>query len=426
MVPRCRQNKIAVALSGGIDSSVVAYLLQKIPNTSVIALHMTNWSSRDEDNQPLGCVEQDMKDAEAVCQHLSIPLKKTSFESEYWTEVFTPYLDGISKGLTLNPDVACNVVVKFGVMKEYAMKHLGVDTIATGHYARLWNCLRDEPTEDVELVREEHMWIQQWISDDIPLLLKAVDATKDQSYFLSGVQGKDFRNVMFPLGDWIKSRTAISQKTVRELAMEAKLPNASKRESMGICFIGKRKFESFISQYLPPSQPGNCVDIDTGKIIGNHNGALLYTFGQGAKLRGAPHKYFVTGRDDKNTLYICQGTHHPALYSKQMKLDSIVWLGGSLPQPLNEGKRLSLTCRVRHLQPFFPCELELCDNSYIVYFHCPVRAVTPGQTAAFYLGSICLGGGIISERGPSYHDLKLELPTNIHPASQNDRSVDSW
>lgn len=417
------KRKVAVAMSGGVDSAVAALLLQNNPINEVVALHMTNWNPQDEEDSPhQGCLEQDEKDVVAVCQHLSLPLHKTSFAAEYWTGVFEPFVDEIAAGYTPNPDVRCNSVVKFGAMKKYAHDRLGVDYIATGHYARLWNTDL-EPIQDVELAIEEHSWLYAWGGLDNPLLLAGVDKTKDQSYFLAGVQGSNFRNVLFPLGDLMKTG---EHTAVRTIAHEAQLPNASRRESMGICFVGKRRFGSFISQYLPSvPPPGNFIDVDTRKIVGQHAGSLLYTVGQGAKISGAPQKWFVVGKDTNHNVLVCAGTHHPALYSDEMVIHELVWIGGDLPQPLQNGGRLRLHCRIRHLQPLIPCEMTIVEgsSSFLVRMDCPARAITPGQMAVFYVGDVCLGGGAIAERGGSYHERGLDLPTSLHPAGHNDLSV---
>ena len=414
------KRKVAVAMSGGVDSAVAAFLLKRNPSIEVVALHMTNWNPQDEENSPQGCLEKDMNDAEAVCQHLSLPLHKTSFAAEYWTGVFEPFVNEIAAGYTPNPDVRCNSVVKFGAMKNYAHDRLGVDCIATGHYARLWNA-KLEPLEEVELAMEKHRWLHAWNVNDNPLLLAAVDKTKDQSYFLAGVQGSNFRNVLFPLGDFMKNGDHTS---VRSIARDAQLPNASRRESMGICFVGKRRFGSFISQYLPSLPPsGKFLDVDTGEIVGQHAGSQFYTVGQGAKISGASQKWFVAGKDSNHNVLVCSGTHHPALYSNEMIIHAMVWIGGDIPQPLQNGGRLRLRCRVRHLQPLIPCEMKMVEGSFVVHSDCPVRAITPGQMAVFYVGDVCLGGGNIAERGGSYHELGLDLPTSLHPAGHNDLSV---
>lgn len=431
--------KVAVALSGGVDSSVAMSLLLKNPQVKqVVALHMSNWDARDEDDAPSRCYQQDVNDVEAVCRHLSdTPLHKVSFAAEYWTHVFEPLIDGLMQGKTPNPDVGCNTIVKFGAMKAYAHRHLDADWIATGHYARLFNwkydvndSMSDKSAQAVvEQSLEKHAWLYKW--NESPLLLASADKTKDQSYFLAGVRGENFHNVIFPLGELYKTESATGgtfrQKTVRQIALDENLPNASKSESMGICFVGKRRFNSFISQYLPSvPPPGNFVDVETGEIVGQHNGSIFYTIGQGAKISGASQKWFVVGRRnvDTSTVLVCQGTHHPALYTDELLLEknAFCWIGGSIPDPLSN-RRLHVSCRTRHLQPLLDCEIEIQDSFIVVRLHKPLRAITPGQMAVFYIGDVCLGGGMIYNIGKSYYDRGMDLPKLIHPSGHNDVSV---
>ena len=330
---------------------------------------------------------------------------------------------------TLHMSVRCNSIVKFGAMKEYAKKRLGIDWIATGHYARLWNRSEGMPPRCVE----EHLdndliaWLSSWGTS--PLLLSGADPTKDQSYFLATVQGRAFENVLFPLGDLHKKSPTDTSLSVREMAKQAQLPTAQKRESMGICFVGKRDFSDFIHQYLPePPRPGVFVDVDTGVIVGRHQGSLLYTIGQGAKISGASQKWFVVGRGkDETELLVCAGTHHPALFSNNLFLRHVHWIGESLPPPLRSTGTMRAKCRIRHLQPLMSCDVSgNVDDGWTIRFDRPVRAITPGQLAAFYVGDglVCLGGGSICQRGASYHEQSLDLPSELYAASHNDRSLE--
>lgn len=430
MLPRRR---VAVAMSGGVDSSVAAYLLQKQENYDVVGLHMRNWEAADEDDDShqQACDEQDTHDAQAVCRALNIPLHHASFVAEYWTQVFEPFVQGIAQGRTPNPDVGCNAHVKFGAMKAYAQEKLGIEWIATGHYARLWNRTSTNIPSCVEESLDNDMmdWLSLWGS--CPLLLAGADRTKDQSYFLAGVNGQAFENVVFPLGDLYKKSDTNNNKnlSVRDIAQEAQLPTARKRESMGICMVGKRDFGNFIHQYLPePPRPGVFIDVDTGEIVGQHEGSLLYTIGQGAKISGASQRWFVVGQGNEDAeLFVCAGTHHPALYSNSLVLQNIHWIGGDVPPPLRSTGRMRAMCRVRHLQPLVPCEIRSnTNNGWTMHFDRPVRAITPGQLAALYVGEdglVCLGGGAIWHRGESYHELGLDLPPELHPAGHNDLSL---
>ena len=328
--------------------------------------------------------------------------------------------------LVLYKIVGCNSIVKFGAMKEYAHCRLKADWIATGHYARLWHRNEQMP-HFVQAALEEtttcdHDWLPTYGNDTTPLLLAAEDLHKDQSYFLSGVKGDSFRNVLFPLGDLRKT-------SVRQVAQEAGLVTATKRDSMGICFVGKRRrFGDFISQYLPhPPREGVFLNVDTGQVVGHHDGALHYAMGQGAKISGASTKWFVTGRKE-STVFVCDGTHHPALYANELYITKVHWIANQIPPPLLEGKqRMRALCRTRHLQPLIPCEISFSKDVLVVRFDRPVRAITPGQMAAIYVGGsglVCLGGGPISDRGPSFHEQGLDLPQELHPAGHNDLSVD--
>jgi len=206
-----------------------------------------------------------------------------------------------------------------------------------------------------------------------------------------------------------------SSSSVRELALSLGLPTARKRESMGICFIGKRRFPDFISEYLDkPPREGNFVCVDTGKIVGRHNGCELFTVGQGAKIAGAPHKWFVAAKDSNaGTVFVCLDTHHPALYSDVLHVERINWIGGEIPLPLMETGSMRAYCRTRHLHPLTTCEIVRNSNvpEYTIRFDRAVRAITPGQVAAIYLanGLICLGGGAILKSGLTYHERGLTL-----------------
>jgi len=352
--------------------------------------------------------------------------------------------------------VGCNSIVKFGTMREYAMKQLNADYIATGHYARLWhrnnkedailqNSSSPPPFLEEALENNPHDdWVYEWgtmkndndndndhDADILPLLLAGADETKDQSYFLCGVNGRGFSNVLFPLGNLQKNFGAegTTTKTVREMAQAFPSSISNKKESMGICFIGKRNFADFIAEYLPNEAiPGDFVDVDTGAIVGKHNGAAYYTIGQGAKISGASCKWFTAKKDANGTVFVCNDTHHSSLYSDELyiKADQFNWIVGELPRPLREGQEMIASCRVRHLQPLIPCIVSRNDSHVVVKFDRPVRAIAPGQTAAIYVGGglVCVGGGQIWMQGPTYHELGRALPSSLHPAGANDLSVE--
>jgi len=541
---------VVVAMSGGVDSSVAAYLLknqmrqkkhssnENSSDLNLVGLHMSNWSALDEDsdsndnarsfrtenfrakgsnqlhhlsnkpkNSPSSSTfcqasEQEYNDAQSVAEHLGIHLHRVSFASEYWTQVFEPFVESLSSDscdnrsehyigefTTPNPDFGCNTHIKFGAMKEYATSRLDADYIATGHYARLWHradfdssipfdkrhCFDEWMMEtSLSLEREVKKSLlgrpeEEWILDNrrnehsplLPILLAGVDRGKDQSYFLSGVKAEAFHNVLFPLGHLIKNEGKGSenssddvhiQQSVRDIARDANIPTASKRDSMGICFIGKRNFGKFVSQYVArPPVPGNFVDVDTGEIVGRHEGTVYYTLGQGAKISGASTRYFVCGKggNDETTVFVCNDTHHPALYSDELLVDfqSFNWIGlggkddielngiscGHIPRPLVDGKSIQLWARIRHLQPLASCRVFWdhtvgnCNGCLNVRFDSPMRATTPGQILALYAGSdglVCLGGGPIRERGASYMERDFDLPlSKIHPSGHNDLSL---
>jgi tRNA-specific 2-thiouridylase len=247
-------------------------------------------------------------------------------------------------------------------------------------------------------------------------LLEAVDKTKDQSYFLAGCSTRSFRNVLFPLGDYTK-------RSVRELAKHWNLPTAEKRDSTGICFVGKRPFRQFVHEYLPPAtNPIQFVDIDTGVVVGTSetpSHAYCYTVGQGAKIGGVEKKYFCVKRI-QNTIFVCAGTHHPALYTDTFQLDMKWTLEVPPPRLLTEPLRVQ--CRIRHLQPKIEATLYSTAGQAWVELDKPLRGVTPGQFAVFYCSQVCLGGGTITASGPSYLELGKEL-TTLHPAGHNDKSA---
>ncbi|EEC46641.1 predicted protein, partial [Phaeodactylum tricornutum CCAP 1055/1] len=394
--------RVVLALSGGVDSAVAAALLQETYGSSnnsdigsavLQTVHMSNWNSNTQDDDSIAsCTsEQDWKDATAVAEHLRLNLTRQHFEREYWNQVFEPYVNDILRGTMGNPDIGCNVHVKFGALREFAdwVLRWGWDQPPSPHYSHHNHQYQTPP----------------------PLLLAAADPSKDQSYFLSACAGYQLSNVLFPLGEYYKKENPSNdgKPTVRQLAKDYNLPNANKRESMGICFVGKRQsgFGDFLHEYLPhPLRPLQFVDVDTGAVLPaptpKNAHAVLYTIGQGAKISGASEKYFVVDSDvAQNRVLVCAGTHHPALYADSLVLETVYWTAGEMPGPLQKRGRLRLQCRIRHLQPLIDCELRVeLDGSLTVYFDKAVRGITPGQTAAFYAldGLLCLGGGPIERR----------------------------
>ena len=458
---------VVVAMSGGVDSSVAAALLQQDLQkskaiTSLSAIYMNNWNPHDDDS--MECTsERDWQDAVRVAQHLQdLPIRRQPFEAEYWTTVFEPYLNDIlQKGLMGNPDIGCNTNVKFGALLEFCLDQYGPDMhLATGHYARLWHRDDDVTPECVTRALEQDVsglsdWIHSWgVQPDAPkpsLLLAAADRSKDQSYFLSSCSGDAFRHVLFPLGEYFKNkspRDCSDLLTVRQVADQLQLPTAKKSDSMGICFVGSRKtgFKNFLEdQYLPDDHilaPVDFCDIDTGKVVGTtapekvHPILYAATSGQGAKLSGTKHKYFIVGNHDPpveggnhHRVWVCAGTHHPALYSDSLRVGTTHWVAGNeCPTPLREDGSWRVQCRIRHLQPLIDCTVRICNDDtgdqLEVFFDKPVRGISPGQQVVFYGldGLVCFGGGPISKRGRTYWEENRQLPLDLHPSGLNDTS----
>ena len=354
--------KVVIGMSGGVDSSVAAIILQK-QGYEVIGLFMRNWDSLadGELNGPTNesgiCPqEEDYNDAKNVCDKLGIPLYRKDFVKEYWDYVFTYFLDELKNGRTPNPDIMCNKYIKFDMFAKEARK-LGADYIATGHYARI---------EDGKLLR-------------------GIDSNKDQTYFLSQVSKEQFKNVLFPIGNMKKQE-------VRKIAEEYDLITAKKKDSTGICFIGERNFKNFLKNYLP-NQPGDVINIETNEKIGTHIGLMNYTIGQrkGLNIGGTKDKMFVVGKDlSKNILYICLGEDNDYLISTSCLVDNINYL--------NDKRITKCTAKFRYRQEDIPVELEwLNNNEVIVKYPQGVKSVTPGQACVFYNKEECLGGGIIKE-----------------------------
>ena len=362
-----------VALSGGVDSAVAALLLRDAGH-DIQCLHMTNWQDDGYCD-----AARDFQDARRVCRMLGVPLHRVNFAREYREHVFSHFLDEHRKGRTPNPDVLCNREIKFGVMARYA-RRLGAAKIATGHYARL---APGEPSTSA--------------APAAPRLLKARDSSKDQSYFLAAVDAADFTDVLFPLGDLLKS-------DVREIARRAGLPVAEKRDSTGICFIGERPFAEFLAQYLPPS-PGTIVD-DRGRELGRHDGLAYYTLGQrhglliGGVADRAEAPWYVARKDaERNELVVVQGSDHQLLLQDWLTASNAHWIGAP-PDAQPTGTPLRCMAKIRYRQPDQPCTVMMTgERDLEVSFDHPQRTPTPGQHVVFYDGDRCLGGAVIERVG---------------------------
>ena len=353
---------VVVGISGGVDSSVAAILL-KNQGYNVIGLFMRNWDSTLNNdflgnpnlNNNICPQEEDYNDAVKVCEKIGIPLHRVDFVKEYWDYVFTYFLDELKKGRTPNPDVMCNKYIKFDMFAKKA-RELGADYIATGHYARMID----------------------------GKLYKGKDLNKDQTYFLSQVSKEQLKNVLFPVGELEKSE-------VRKIAYEYDLITADKKDSTGICFIGERNFKHFLENYLP-NNPGDIVDIETGKVLGRHVGLMYYTIGQrrGLNIGGTKDRLFVVKKDlNKNVLYVASGDESKYLISYSAIIEDVNLLD-DLPYECNAKFRY----RQKDNKVFVT---KLDDGNLLVKYPEGVRAVTPGQACVFYKDDECLGGGIIKE-----------------------------
>ena len=367
-----KKKKVIVGLSGGVDSSVAAYLLIK-QGYEVEGLFMRNWDSAANNdilgnpdlNKSVCHQEEDFIDAQKVADHLDIKLHRHDFVNEYWDNVFTYFIDEYKKGRTPNPDILCNKYIKFAAFRDVAIE-LGADYFAYGHYART----RINGSE-VELLR-------------------GVDSNKDQTYFLSQLNQEQLTNTLFPVGE-------IKKPEVRRIAVEMNIPTATKKDSTGVCFIGERNFKQFLMNYIYTKQ-GDIV-ADDGKVIGKHDGLMYYTIGQRRGLSLGGHKdyenlpWFVIGKDlDNNILKVGQGINHPDLFADEALIEDINWI----PKNKFVGE-FKCSAKFRYRQKDTEVIINWTeDGTIICHMLEPVRAVTPGQAAVFYKDEVCLGGGVIN------------------------------
>jgi tRNA-specific 2-thiouridylase len=355
--------KVIVGMSGGVDSSVSAYLLIE-QGYQVEGLFMKNWE--EDDNDEYCAAAEDLKDAQQVCDKLGIELHTVNFAAEYWDNVFEYFLEEYRGGRTPNPDIICNKEIKFKAFLQFAAEILNADYIATGHYVRR------------AAVGE------QW------QMKRGLDNNKDQSYFLYTLAEKHLAQTLFPVGE-------LEKPLVRKIAEEQGLVTHNKKDSTGICFIGERKFKDFLQQYIP-AQPG-VIETPQGEAIGKHDGLMYHTLGQrkglhigGLKNAGEEPWYVVAKDLKRNVLIAAQGADHPMLYSDGLIANQLHWVDRKGP-----AEKVNLTVKTRYRQQDVPCSVKPLDNGEIkVIFEQPEKAVTPGQSAVFYDGEICLGGGIIN------------------------------
>ena len=354
---------VMVGLSGGVDSAVAAWQLRE-SGIEVEALFMKNW---DEDDTAEYCAAAaDLEDAQAVCETLGIRLHTANFSAEYWAQVFESFLAEYAAGRTPNPDVWCNRDIKFRAFLDHA-RSLGATAIATGHYAGI----RHGATAE---------------------LVQALDAAKDQTYFLHLLDQEQLRASAFPLHRTLKEDT-------RRIARRLGLSVHDKKDSTGICFIGERRFQDFLARYIP-AEPGPIADAG-GRILGQHSGLPFYTLGQrtGLGIGGiadAEEKpwYVLDRQPEAQRLIVTQDRQHPSLNVRDLEIEPPHWISGTPP------KTAALHARIRHRQPLQACAIEPADEAMRVRFEEPQWAPAPGQSAVFYDGPVCLGGGIITRTFP--------------------------
>ncbi|QMU60913.1 MAG: tRNA 2-thiouridine(34) synthase MnmA [Gammaproteobacteria bacterium] len=357
-------NKIIVGMSGGVDSSVSAHLLQK-QDLKVEGLFMKNWEEDDDEEYCSASV--DLADAQNICDQIGIPLHTVNFSSEYWDRVFEYFLTEYKAGRTPNPDIICNKEIKFRAFLDHAL-NLDADYIATGHYA---NCD---------------------ISESEALLFKGLDSNKDQSYFLHTLDQQQLSKTLFPIGKLEKSE-------VRSIAKQNGLDTYDKKDSTGICFIGERKFRDFLKNYIP-AQHGEIRTLDD-KVIGKHEGVMFYTIGQrqglgiGGQREHSEEPWYVTEKNiDANYLYVVQGREHKSLYHSKLLTQEFHWIAGKPPASLD-----NLKAKTRYRQSDQACSIQQAsDTGYEITFTEPQWAITPGQSVVLYQDDNCLGGAIIEKR----------------------------
>jgi tRNA-specific 2-thiouridylase len=356
-----QKKTVVVGMSGGVDSSVSAYLLKE-EGYDVKGLFMQNWQSEPGE---ICTSEIDFKDASAVCDKLDIPLHRANFSDEYWERVFTNFLSEHEKGRTPNPDILCNREIKFKSFLDYAF-NIGADFIATGHYAKI-------------IAKNNNKF-----------LARAKDSFKDQTYFLHEVSENEFDRCIFPLADLTKDE-------VREIALKQNLITADKKDSVGICFVGERNLKDFLNRFISFSK-GDIKD-ENGNIVGEHQGSILYTEGQRQGLqiggvKGADElPWYVYKKDIKNNvIHVCQGVDNELLMNSGLFVEKINWINDiEYDLPMN------CLVQVRHQHIPVECYLESNNDKIMLTFKDKIRAIAPGQSAVLYDNDICLGGGIINQ-----------------------------
>lgn len=362
MAKSISDTKVVVGMSGGVDSSVAAYLLKE-QGYDVMGIFMKNWEEKDEYGYCTAA--EDSEDARRICNQIGIPYYTVNFVKQYWDRVFTYFLEEYKRGRTPNPDVLCNKEIKFKAFLDYALK-VGADYLATGHYANV----------------DYH--------DGEYRLLRAVDTNKDQTYFLCALGQNALSKAMFPVGN-------LKKPELREIARNQGLATADKKDSTGICFIGERDFKEFLSKYLP-AKPGEIRTIEGNELMGTHDGLMYYTLGQRKGLgiggEGTGEPWFVADKDmENNILYVVQGSQHPALYSYGLIGTEMNWISEK-----EKPESFKCTAKFRYRQPDQGVTVNVKGKNLIeVIFDEPQKAVTPGQSVVLYDEEVCLGGGVIDK-----------------------------
>jgi len=380
------RQRVVVGLSGGVDSAVTAWLLKQ-QGHEVLGIFMKNWE--DDDNSAYCSSNEDFVDAAAVADVIGIEIEHVNFAADYKDRVFADFLHEYRSGRTPNPDILCNAEIKFKAFLDHAMR-LGADKIATGHYARV----RLNPATGLHE------------------LLKGLDPAKDQSYFLHRLNQAQLSKTWFPVGEFLKTE-------VRRIAQDIGLPNAKKKDSTGICFIGERPFRDFLNRYIA-KEPGP-IKNDKGQTVAQHLGLSFYTLGQrqglgigglkakGAQRGGGEHAPWFVARKDmsSNTLWVVQGHNHPWLQSLHLQAQQASWVAGHAPAPR------TLAAKTRYRQADAECVLQDVDDSHFALGFTQAQwAVTPGQSAVLYDGDICLGGGIITDTQAAEESKNNSNPPN--------------
>jgi tRNA U34 2-thiouridine synthase MnmA/TrmU len=466
------ERTVVVAVSGGVDSAMTAQLFVSAGvYRKVVAVHMRNWDEIEERGRCSG--EKDAKDAAAVCAALGIELETVDYSREYFTDVFQHLLDSYAQGHTPSPDVLCNRIIKFHLLLEHVRKKHGEHAVlATGHYARI----QHHPHQSG--ITQSHSTAASFPSSALPQLFIGLDPRKDQSYFLSSVSASALRSCIFPMGwmekqflkrlaaRWERKPSANKHDAISDVSSQQSAASSNftlpacthtpfellsrKRESMGICFIGKRSMQSFLGEYIT-LHPGEFIDVDTGAVVGQHEGWEAMTVGQKAAISGQKHKFYVCGKmsehvagikigrradvplsinQSPHAIYVCATRNHPALYSDDLFVDELRWINRSDDSPVGSlASPLQLRVKIRSSPGTTDATLSPHDgNSYRVSFRTPQFAIASGQTCVFYdeRGTWCLGEARIASSGKSYAQQGRSAPfqaaTNAAASSSEDEA----